>query len=514
MIFMNALNSRCMNRVRHIFIVILTALCCQVTLSAQTFESVVRHNLWSGSTNVTGIRQDSVSRSYAALHGGYETGGFRDTWQASEGWSAGAVTESIRHMEKMSLIGSFSFKQNEGYGMCGSMFIEPGYYPVDVLEFTPGRKTLQTYAFTGGISYDVAPDWRIGAKMDFESANIAKRKDLRHSNWKLDMTFAPGFMYLSDEWSVGAAALLGKTSETINAEQIGISESSYYAFFDKGLMYGVHQVWTGSGVHLDEAGVNGLPVKEGIYGGSVQFQRGSFFADFELKASEGSVGEKEYIWFDFSGLSYGVGMQYRKSSKGGDHYFRLNFDMKSQNLQESVLEKVSENGVITVLDHGRNSIFARETISFAPEYEYVSEKVEVLASMIFCTENGLASQMYPYVSGRSVDNIAAGVDALFHVGRFDLGAGLKYGKGAVAEVDYVVEAMQGAVSSPYRLQEWYDRQMEYLTAPRIEAGLSARWNFAKGIYVEAAGRFVHGFNLSHFASADRISATMTLGYEF
>ncbi|MBR5862897.1 MAG: hypothetical protein IKZ08_06190, partial [Bacteroidales bacterium] len=259
-----------MNRIR--LISVLGLLFCGMAVSAQTYDRMLRNNFWNTSDNVTGIRQDSVSRSYAELSGTYEDGGFRDTWQAPRGWSAGASSASIQHLEKMSLKGSFAFTQTEGYDMCGSMFIKPGFYPVDVLEFTPGRKTLQTYAFDGGISYDLASRWRIGAMISFESSNIAKRKDLRHSNWRLDMTVSPGFMYHDGDFAIGANYIFRKTSETVEAKQVGISETSYYAFLDKGLMYGVHNIWTGSGLHLDEDGVKGFPVKDFSNGAAVQVQ--------------------------------------------------------------------------------------------------------------------------------------------------------------------------------------------------------------------------------------------------
>ena len=211
-----------MNRKRLILLV--SMLVCSIAVSAQPYERMVRNSLWSASDNVTGIRQDTVSASYAELFAGYEGGEFRDTWQAEKGWSAGAATASIRHLERLSLKGSFSFEQTEGYGMCGSMFIDPGVYPVDVLEFTPGRKSLQTYAFDGGFSYDLTSDWRIGAAMDFTSANMAKRKDLRHTNWKLDMTVAPGLMYHSGDFAIGGSYIFRKTSESIKAEQVGTSE--------------------------------------------------------------------------------------------------------------------------------------------------------------------------------------------------------------------------------------------------------------------------------------------------
>ena len=211
-----------MSKLRNILL--LGLLVCCTAVSGQTYDGVLRRNFWNDSHNIAGIRLDSLSRSYAEVYGRYETGGFRSTWQAEEGWNAGAATASIKHWEKVSMKGSFSFDQTEGYGMCGSMFIEPGYYPVDVLEFTPGRKTRQTYAFDGGLAFDINDKWTIGAKMDFMSANYAKLKDLRYADWKLDVTVAPAVMFRSGDFMAGASPAFRKTSETIDATQIGTSE--------------------------------------------------------------------------------------------------------------------------------------------------------------------------------------------------------------------------------------------------------------------------------------------------
>ena len=64
-------------------------------------------------------------------------------------WNAGAIAKSITHLKGYSLTGSFSFDHTSGKDMSGSMFIHPGFYPVDLLEFTPGRKDLQTLRFHG-----------------------------------------------------------------------------------------------------------------------------------------------------------------------------------------------------------------------------------------------------------------------------------------------------------------------------------------------------------------------------
>lgn len=501
-----------MNKAGYILALCLTLF--GMTAYGQRYERIVRDNFWNESRNVTGIRQDSISRSYAEASGTYRSGEFRDTWEAQKGWSAGAVTASIRHLENLSLKGSFSFRQTEGYGMCGSMFIDPGFYPVDILEFTPGRKTLQTYSFDGGISYDLAERWRIGAYMDFESANISKRKDLRHTNWQLDMTVAPGLMYHNGDFAVGATYIFRKTSESIKAEQIGTAESSYYAFLDKGMMYGVYSVWSGSGLHLSEAGVNGFPVKDFSNGAAMQVQYGGLFAEVEYLATSGTIGEKEYIWFRFPGQEINGRVGFRHKGLKSTHYARVGVSHKSIGMDESILEKVSENGVTTVHNHGSNRIFANAVTTLSPEYEFVADRFELRAGIDVEWEGSLSSQMYPYIYRQNVLTWESYADALLHTGRFDIGLYLAYGSGAVKESDRLANEDSGVQTVPFRLQEWYDKQMEYRTSSLLRSGLSVRYNFLNGIYLKAEGRWTRGLRIVALAGADRLATTLGIGYEF
>ena len=494
------------------YICALCLLICSMVVSAQTYERVLRGNLWNDSKNIVGVRQDTVSRSYAELFAGYEGGEFRDPSQARQGWSAGAVTSSIRHLEKMTLKGSFSFVQTEGYDMCGSMSIHPGFYPVDVLEFTPGRKTLQTYALDGGISYDVAPNWRIGAMMDFEAANMAKRKDLRHDNWWLDMTVSPGVMYHAGDFAVGVNYIFRKTSETIKADQVGTSESSYYAFLDKGMMYGVYAPWTGSGLHLQEYGVNGFPVKDFSNGAALQMQYKGLFAEAEYVRTSGVIGEKEYIWFLFPGDAVNAKVGYKHVGQKYQHYARLGFGWTGRKLDENVLEKVTSNGVATVIQHGSNTIAMERGWSLSPEYELVSDKVEVLAYADVSMMDKLSSQMYPYLYTQSLLVWRAGLKALFHVGRLDVGFGLEYGNGNVNEDERLMSQGSGVYASPFRLEDWYDLQMEYALAQRQKVGLSVRYNFWKGLYVEAEGNWLQGTGT--LTAGSRYDASLKFGYNF
>lgn len=492
------------------YILSLCAILVGTAVSAQTYEKVLQRNLWNSSSNVTGVRQDSLSRSYAELSGGYEAGGFRDSWMGEQSWNAGVSTASIRHLEKMTLKGSFSFRQTEGYGMCGSMFVKPGYYPVDVLEFTPGRKTLQEYAFDGGISYDVAPGWRIGAEMDFSAANLAKKKDLRHTNWRLDMTVSPGVMYHKGDFAAGISYIFGKNSESVNAEEIGISESSYYAFLDKGMMYGIYSVWNGSGLHLDESGINGFPVKEFLNGAAMQMQYKGFFAEGRYLHRKGTIGEKESIWFRYP--SNEVAMMLGYSGKG--HIARLSLGWKGLKMYETVLESITSNGVTNVYEYGSNRILTESSWDLRPSYEYVSDIWEILTSAEYSLENRLSSQIYPYIYRQTLSTWRVNAQGTVHIWKIDIRLGAGYAAGKVSEEKGLVEEDSGVQTSPYRLQEWYDLEMEYQTADRISADLSVRFNFWKGLYVQAGGHWLHGFGLEHIGAPDRYGANVKFGYNF
>jgi hypothetical protein len=279
-------------------------------------------------------------------------------------------------------------------------------------------------------------------------------------------------------------------------------------------MYGVYSVWTGSGLHLDEAGVKSFPVNEFSNGAAVQMQYEDLFAEVEYIRTSGRIGEKEYIWFRFPGNEVSVRAGYRHFAWDRVHYARMNFNWQGRQLHESVLEKVSVGGVSTVVDHGQNMISTESSWTLNPEYEYVSQKVEVLASAHVAGQKQVVSQMYPYVAAQSLLTYVADVKATGHIGMFSLSARTGYSAGSVDEATWKVSDETGVQTSPYRLQEWYDRHMDYVTAHRLNTGLTLRCSFEEGIYIEASGAWTHAFALKHIAAPDRFGTTLKLGYNF
>lgn len=499
---MNAKYSHCMNR----FLKITAAmLLIPLAASAQPFEKAMRSNLWNDGSNANGIRQDSRSISYAELYGGFKSGDYRDTYEYAKGWTAGAKAASVQHLSKFSMSGSFGFEQTQGYDMCGSMFIKPGFYPIDALEFTPGRKTLQTYTFSGGISVDLGPNWQIGGKIDFESSNLAKRKDLRHTNYRLDFEVAPGILYHNGDFAFGLNYIFSKNSETANAEQIGTGKESLFAFLDKGMMYGAYELWTGSGVHLSDAGVAGLPLTENIHGAAAQISWKGVFAEAMWRHRKGFSGEKQYIWYRFPGNDTKLTLGYDINKK---HLLRLVWSSFSQNNNETVLEKVTVGGVTNVVEHGSNLLSQRRNSSIRQEYDFYGDKLEFREYLNFGWRDSQCSPMYPFVYGQRISDVSAFADVLGHLGRWDLALGVLYSQARCTEESRTVASDSGVATEPFRLDDWNKAHMDYICNPSMTFLPRVRLNFGPGLYAELAGLAATDF------AAFRGGATLKFGYNF
>lgn len=477
---------------------------------AQPYERMLRRNFWNDGTNVTGIRQDSLSLANAEVGALYTAGGFRSLNDASSLWSVGASTRAVKHLEKYSLTGTFSFDDTENYDMCGSMFSSPGSYPVDVMEFTPGRKSSQTYIVDGGISADVSKNWRIGARFKMTSRNIAKLKDLRYTSYSLDLGVLPSVMYHSGKSAFGMTLIFKRNTETISAEQIGSTQNAPFAFFNEGLMFGTYQSWSGSGVHLDESGVSGLPLRKNTYGAAFQGQYDNLFGEFSICYSSGQAGERQIVWYRFNGTETSalLGARFR-----GGHSLRAKAAYIHEINRESVLEKVVENGITLNKEYGSNRVFERSKIGVSAEYEYLGRSLEARAAVNGTRTEKMASPYYPYVYVQGMNILECSAEGLYHIAMFDIGLQASYLQGKISE-DYERTVAETANAAPSRMEEYYNIMNEYDTVPRALLGASFRWNFLKGMYAEASGSAVRAFGVNLVEGNFRWTCALKLGYNF
>lgn len=503
-----------MNKLLHI-----TLLACAVCLVGRTtsaqvpsktvagagylFEDVEGRNLWLSSSNVAGMRIDSLNISEAVLGGGYSQGNI--DLEPPRQWNVGAYARSITHLKKFSMVGSFSFDQKSTYDDCGSMFLRPGMYPVDVLEFTPGKKSLQNYAFTGGISVDVAPGWTVGAELDFSSANYTKLKDLRYTDFILDLSLRPGVVWHSERGlQLGLSLRFDRNAETVNPEQVGAAATSYQAFLDKGLHYGLGGIWTNEALHLDEEGIIGFPVRCVSFGGALQIGWRGWLGELAYLYTDGKIGEKDAMWYQFPqhGISALVGKNF--VSGAVDNTAKIELSFQRTNLTEAIMEKVTVGGASLRKIYGYNSIFNRSRLSVTPSWRAFRPGVfNASVSLTYNREDGITSIKYPVLCGETLQRVVLDASARAFIGRWSIPVSVYAAKGFLSEVNRNDE-----FGLPQRQDEYFEMWKTCNTGFDFCAALGVRHTFKQGIYLEAGGEF------RTLEKMNRWGARLSVGYTF
>lgn len=490
------------------------AVLCAPSLGAQ--------ELWREGRNIAGLAFYDGTQAEARLGGTYTSGGLRLPSEAAQLWRGTAEAEAETHYKDLIFVGAFSFDVQHGNGMMGSMFTIPEYYPIDVLEFTPGPKTRQTYGVGGGIAFTANPRWIPGFTLQFQGINYSKRKDLRHTTYRQEINFAPSILYKGDRWNAGATVVLDKNSEFVQAEQLGAATSeTYYAFLDKGKRYGTLQAWNGSGIHLADPGVDRLAVNQTGWGVALQTSLGQiFYADVEYRHTYGQVGEKGYTWFRFPGQFIKAQAIGNITASRGVHTLKGALDWTGSDTYESVIDRVTSGGVTTPVEYGRNRIYRRRAISVENAYSYKSAKGwSLTATALVKIDRDRGTHMFPYLEYDASTMLTLGTEAHIPLGPVTLEAALSM-RTKVADVHTVIstdENNDGVVSYPARLQDWWDMEEEYRDVPLLSGSLSVRYNFTlvkQKFFVEAGCSTAHGFGVELLPGSNRQETHLTLGYNF
>ena len=176
----------------------------------------------------------------AAVWGGVEEGGFRPAYAAPFQWSAGAEAKAVRHGKNTSWKGALSFEQVAGQNMFSSMFTEPGYYPLDLLEFAKGPKSRQNIRLEGGFLTDFGYEWAAGVKASVKASNITKSENTHHSNLGISAQVEPTLTFvMDDDMGLVSSYIVRLRTEDIKASPDG--EGNHIIFLDKGLRYGTYE---------------------------------------------------------------------------------------------------------------------------------------------------------------------------------------------------------------------------------------------------------------------------------
>ena len=482
-------------------------LLCVLRLSAQ--------DPWREGINLAGITP--TEEADARIGGRFVSGDFRKPSEGRSLWSAGASASAESRKDSLVLRGHFAFAAEYGRQMMGSMFTDPGFYPVDVLEFTPGPKSRQTYDIDGGLAWRNRSRWIPALNVRFRGVNYAKRKDLRYTAYRQEIEVVPSLLYRSGRFRAGISGVWEKNSEFIQAEQIGSATAdTYYAFLDKGMRYGSYQAWDGSGIHLAESGVDRFPVKQNGGGLALQASWGErLYGDVSVRLSQGEVGEKGYTWFRFPTFGIDAKLLCLLPSGGGIHTLRADYSYARKGLYETVLDKETAGGVTTPVLYGSNRIFTCLAFSAAPSWRFDARSGWSLsAGLTLDHDRDLSTLVYPYWDQDVCTRLFVETAAVIPMGRFLVQAELG-GGGRIGPLDCRRPGEEEG-TAPFRLENWWEMEEEYQSAARVTAGLSLRYDLPGKLplYVEAECRVLKAFRVEFLGGSWRQQSRIVLGYHF
>ena len=485
-----------------------------VTLGALVCaQSIWAQSLWELGSNVAGeaLGVEIGQQAEASIGGEFTSGEFRTPSMGKTLWSAKAQAEAVSAYQDLYLKGNFGFELTYGTQMMGSMFTEPGYFPVDVLEFTPGNKLRQTYDIGGGFAWKNSSRWTPGAELRFRGINYAKRKDLRHTTYRQEFEVSPSVVYSGDGWMAGATYSFGKTSEFITASVDGIDNAqTYMAFLDKGMRYGTMQAWDGVGVHLTGDGVDRFPVKEFSNSIALQGSIGSFlYADVQYTHTEGEVGEKGYTWFHFPGNAVEAKAVGIIPGKNVTHMIGCHYSWSGMDNYGVVIDKVATGGVVTPVRYGENRIFRNRHMSFGTAYAMRHHRGWMLGvETTFENNRDLMTIMYPFYDIDHAWHMYVTVMGAFSVKKFDFDFGCTGINLIGSHSEY------WDMGATYRLKDWWDLEQEISDAPRCILNASVRYNIGIGLFAEAGITWTHAFEIELLGGKNRQTTFIKFGYNF
>ncbi|MFA7033085.1 MAG: DUF6850 family outer membrane beta-barrel protein [Bacteroidales bacterium] len=503
-----------------------------------SFDYIKNSNGWLTSYNAAGLCVLPVqSISIAEAYANKSNGDFINYYQSNNSYNIGAQTESfLRIGEKVFTYGKLSYDNFRGENMGGSVFIDPYFSSFNIVEMsdtTYGRKSKEMYHLVGGVGYDFGKGFRIGGKVDYTTGNYAKAKDLRHTNFLLDMIVTAGVSYqIGNVLDIGVNYLYRRNIESLDFEIYGTTDKFYYTLIDFGAFYGQREQ-SGERGYSNQS--DKMPSVSIFNGASLQLdftlsQKAHWFNEFSYRARNGYYGKKSensITYIEDNGMELDYSGLLSLDSKSSLHTVKLSASYKHLVNNENIYQENSVGGRTTISYFGSNEVLDRTTVNGNIEYtanlgvnSYMPKWIIKAGADGFYRY--LTTSIYPFYRKQNVLSVNTYLTGHYNIIKdkdiygFTLGAGYGFGGGTMFEDGTYVAVTNQKVprTAEYALQ----REYEYLTANRLNASAALRYSrfFNKGItgYAELNYKFKDGLNLMYLKGNTYHSVTLTLGLSF
>ena len=491
--------------------------------------------------NAAGIRYLPVNRiAVASIFANKENGEFINYHQSTDSYNLGAQTESFYRLSpKVVFYGDIGYKNFTGRDMGGSAFINPDYNPFDIVEYpdtTRGRKNLESYFLTGAISADITERLTIGGKVDYNAANYAKRKDLRHKNKLLDLSATAGLSYrINKSIETGVNYYYRRSVEGLEFKTYGTTDKQYFSLISYGAFYGKSERFGESG-YTSKGEDN--PMYNNFHGASLQLNIDinteiHFFNEFTYKSRNGEFGKRtpnKIVYSEHSSdiFEYKGSLSYKK----GQNHHLLNVSLESETLEnfENVYKTETKPGGHSYIVY-YDPLKVADKERFDAKAEYIANlgikdfcPAWILKGGVYFHQNKQTISVYPFYRKQTFNyttyNVSAARNIINGKNMYSFSIDARYTSGGGTINQDGEYALPGENQTrPKYSDEYLNKEFEYLTAGQFKGDFELKYSriFDKtGIRGFAAINYAltKAFDVKHFADDKFNSATLTVGCIF
>ena len=439
-------------------------------------------------TGLLRIAPDRAERAAeAAVWGGVEEGYYKPTYAPVFQWSAGADARVTRHGKTSSWTGALSLKQATGNKMYSSMFLEPEYYPFDILEFDKGTKSRQDFRLDFGYLSDFGYEWAAGLRASIQGAHVAKRQDIPHSSSALDVRLEPVLTYvMDDEVGFASAYRLCFRNETLRA-----TGDADRLFLDEGMRYGTYEVLEGNGA---------FPVRELSHGFSELFQSPEFSVGLEILWKRGQAGGDHGERFKFPGSTISASFQHTVLADKVNHTYGIAYKR-----QRDQFRMVTDGGFSSLSDRNH------KILGLKYEARFLDGFLKTTGVNLDGNHWSDRSHVGPGDRNKLFD-LTATAHSAFSYGKVDVETSVQWGNGWWQDHG---QNSRVCDSRPEPLTEDWNRRMAYYLTKRTGLGGTVTGHIDARLYVQLSAYWYHAFDTSAYLSGhNREIATLKIGYKF
>lgn len=437
-------------------------------------------------TGLFRMKKNLPPESDIAVWGGVEDGRFKPTHAALFQWKAGADARFVRHGIQTSWTGTISLEQAMGKYQRSSLFLEPGYFPVDLWDQSAGTASRQTGRVEIGLLSDVSDLWAAGFNASVEVANKKKRGGVHHSTFGVDALLEPTLTFISDDDACFVASYLVRV-RTENAKAGQPGDGSQSVFLDEGMRYGEYQPL-------------GLSVMELSHGFNGRYYSPEFSGGFGITWKRGQAGERDYSRFRFPGSTLKGFFEFPREGFEIDQVYRVSYQRDRDQLRE-------------VRDGGTSALSDRVTRDAAFCFTLRPHQGSLKRAGVDL--DGSLWRERSVVSVGDAARMLGGTATVFvsaAFGRVDLDVRASVGGGRWLDRGRTYEDP----GKDLRLVEDWRKNMDYRMLPRLGVGgtLTYHASFLEGLTFQVDTDWLRAFKMVHLGGKNRNVATLRIGYHF